>query len=510
MKRTAFLAGLLLPGLLLVAACSHADPAAQYASAQQAFAAEDYAAARKAVLGALDGDVGNRDMLLLLARTQLKLGDGDGAQSTLTHLEEGGLASVELVRMKAEAAILRGQPQAALTLLGQDGSADAWRLRASAQSALDNSPAALEALRRGLAANPRDYALVHDYARFLIAAQDYAAAAKAVETLRQLGPKRLDTLMTAGMLAAQQGQLPSAKQSFSAAADAFPARVEPLTALASLADMEGQVDAAQQIVARAAKIAPSHPEVIDLTVLLASEKGDWETVRKTLVGQEATLDPRSANGMSYAEALLRLGHPEQARAMFAQALLLSPQNPYARLMLAEAQLAVGDARAALRTVQPLSDSVLAGERELDLAARAAKAANDPAAGAMLARLQSPAFKASRQLAGAGQAALVRQDWPAALAAFGQIPGHETDPEVLRRMALAALRSGQGDAALGYADRALELAPRNADNMHMAALVRLELGRDRDQMLRLMKDAGQLDPANRLIRADLARAVNAGG
>lgn len=504
MKRSALLAG-----LLLLAACSRVDPAAQYALAQKAFAAEDYAAARTAVLGALDSDGGNRDMQLLLARTQLKLGDGDGAQATLTRLEEGGFTSAELVRMKAEAAILRGQARAALDLLGQDETAGAWRLRAAAHTALDDSPAALDALRRGLAADSRDYALVHDYARFLIAAQDYPAAAKAVETLRQLGPRRLDTLMTAGMLAAQLGQLPSAKQSFTAAADAFPSRVEPLTALASLADMEGQVDAAQQIVARAAKIAPAHPEVVDLTVLLASEKGDWETVRKTLVGQEATLDPRSANGMSYAEALLRLGHPEQARAMFAQALLLSPQNPYARLMLAEAQLAVGDARTALRTVQPLSDSVLAGQRELDLALRAAKAANDPSAGVLQARLQSPDLKANQQRASAGQAALVRQDWPAALAAFGQIPGHENDAEVLRRMALAALRSGQGAAALGYADRALEIAPRNADNLHMAALVRLEQGTDRDQMLRLMKQASQLDPANRVIRADLARAVNVG-
>ncbi|GEO00602.1 hypothetical protein NSE01_24340 [Novosphingobium sediminis] len=505
MKRSALLAA-----LLLLAACSRTDPAAQYASAQKAFAAEDYAAARAQVLGALDGDGGNRDMMLLLARTQLKLGDGDGAQATLTRLEEGGLASAELSRMKAEAAILRGQPQAALTLLGRDNTADAWRLRAAAQNANGNSPAALDALRRGLAVDPRNYALVHDHARFLIAAQDYPAAGKAVETLRQLGPGRLDTLMMAGSLAAKLGQLAAAKQNFSAAADAFPARVEPLTALASLADMEGQIDAALQIVARAAKIAPNHPEVIDLTVLLASEKGDWETVRKTLVGQEATLDPRSANGMSYAEALLRLGHPEQARAMFAQALLLSPQNPYSRLMLAEAQLAVGDARTALRTVQPLSDSVLAGERALDLAVRAAKAANDPSAGALLARLQSPAFKASQQLANAGQAAMVRQDWPAVLAAFGQIPGHENDAEALRRMALAALRSGQADVALSYADRALDLAPRNADNLHMAALVRLESGRDRDQMLRLMKAASQLDPANRVIRADLARAMNAGG
>lgn len=505
MKRAALLAA-----LLLVSACSRADPAAQFASAQQAFAAEDYATARTQVLGALDSDGGNRDMLLLFARTQLKLGDGDGAQATLTRLEEAGVTSPELVRMKAEAAIMRGQPQAALNLLGRDGSAESWRLRAAAHSGLDDSPAALDALRRGLAVDGRNYALVHDYARFLLAAQDYREAGKAIETLRQLAPRRLDTLMMSGTLAAQQGQLDAAARSYTAAADAFPSRVEPLTALASLADMQGKVDAALAIVARAAKIAPGHPEVIDLTVLLASEKGDWETVRKALVSQEMTLDPRSANGLSYAEALLRLGHPEQARAMFAQALLLSPQNPYARIMLAEAQLAVGDAATALRTVQPLSDSALAGPRELDLAVRAAKAANDPSADALVARLRSPALKVNERLVNVGQAALVRQDWQAALAAFGQIPGHDNDAEVLRRMALAASRAGQVDVALGYADRALDLAPRNADMMHTAALVRLEAGRDRDKMLRLMKEASQLDPANRLFRADLARAVGASG
>ncbi len=500
----------LIIAALLVAGCSHADPAAQFAAAKQAFAAEDYAAARTNALAALDADGSNRALLLLLVRAQLRLGDGDGAQSALSRLEDAGVHTAETARLKAEAAILRGQPDAALTLLGTDGDAEAWRLRAAAHAAQDDSAAALEALRRGMAANGRSYALVHDYATFLIASQDYSGASAALEMLRQLGPRRLDTLMVAGALAAATGKLDDAKRSFSAAADAFPARVEPLTALASLADMQGQIDAAIALVARAAKISPTHHEVVDLTVQLASEKGDWETVRKALVGQESTLDPRSANGMTYAEALLRLGHPEQARAIFAQALLLSPQNPYARMMLAEAQLAVGDAPGALRTVRPLSDSVLAGQRELDLAARAAKAANDPAAGPLMARLQSPQLKLNEQLAGAAQAAMIRQDWKAALAAYGQIPGYDGDAEVLRRMAAAAARSGDADAGLRFADRALELAPRNADMLHTAGLVRLETGRDRESMVRLMQEASRMDPANRLFRADLARAIAAAG
>jgi hypothetical protein len=40
-------------------------------------------------------------------------------------------------------------------------------------------------------------------------------------------------------------------------------------------------------------------------------------VRQLLAPHEVDLDPRTPNGLTYAEALLRLGHPEQARVMFA-------------------------------------------------------------------------------------------------------------------------------------------------------------------------------------------------
>lgn len=506
---------LLLAALLLASACSQVDPAEQFAAARMAFAAEDYVAARTSVVAALDADGAGsegtgREMLLLLARTQLKLADGDGAQATLVRLEEAGVRSAEIVRMKAEAAILRGQPDAALTLLGQDDDPEAWRVRAAAHSAKDDATAALEALRRGLVKGGRSYGLVRYYAAFLLAAEDYPRAASAIDTLRQLGPKRLDTLMMAGELATQLGRMDEAKRAYSAAAEAYPVRIEPLTALATLAEMQGQLDTAIALVERAAKIVPGNPDVLALRVQFASEQGDWETVRKTLVHDEATLDPRSPNGMSYAEALLRLGHPEQARALFARAHSLSPNNPFTRLMLAEAQLATGDAAAALRTVRVLSDSVLAGERELDLAVRAAQKAGDPAAAGLLARLKAPQLAQLQKLAAEGEAALSRKDWTGALSAYRQISGHENDSEVLRRMADASAKAGQADAAIAYADKALSLAPRNADMLHTAGLVRLEAGRDREEMLRLIQQASQLDPANRLFRANLARANAAAG
>lgn len=500
---------LMAAGLLLASACSSHDPAESFARARQEFAAEDYASARTDVLAALESDSDNREMLTLLVRAQLLLGDGDGAQATLTRLKEAGWQGPELVRMAAEAALLRDQPGQTLSLLGNDSTPDAWRLRAAAHVALDESPAALEAFRKGMVAG-EDFQLARDYARFLLAAQDYAGAEAAMATVRKLGPARMDALQLEGEIAQSQNRLDEAQAAFGRAAKAFPARIEPLLALSDLADMRGKLDEASAYLARATAIAPRDSRVIRLTVQLASEKGEWEKVRMMLAPREASLDPRSLDGLTYAEAMLRLGHPEQARAIFAKALLLSAQNPYARLMLAESQLATGDGASALRTIRPLADSVLAGQRELDLAVRAAKAANDPTAGGLEARLRSPQLIEWQKLSAAGQAALARHDWAAAIDAYRRIPGYEGDAEVLKRLAFASSQAGRNDEAIGFADRALTIEPRNADMLHVAGLARLNAGRDREAALRLMERACELDPANKLFRADLARAATTSG
>jgi len=499
MKRT-----LILAALLMTSACLQADPAQQFAAARNAFAAEDYGAARTNLLAALDTAGADKAMLLLLAQAQLRLGDGEGAKATLAQLESAGGKTAEATRLLAEAAVLRGQPENALELLGSDADPEAWRVRAAAHAALEDNAAALEAMQKGLAAGG-NFALLHDYAVYLVAAQDYAGAGAALAKMRVLGPERLDTLMLGGDLAANQDQFDAARRAYQAAKAKFPARSEPLTALATLAEMQGKLDEAIALVEQAAKIAPRSAQVEALRVQFAAEQGDWEKVRTMLAGQESTLEPRSANGMSYAEALLRLGHAEQARALFAKALSLSPQNPFARLMLAEAQLETGDAAAALGTIQPLSDSVMADTRALELASKAAHAAGDPSAASLVARLHSPQTQINQTLVAAGEAATIRGNWNAAIAAFRQLPGYESDAEVLKRLALASSKAGQPAEAIAFADKALALAPRNADMPHIAGLVRLEAGKDTEQARALLAQAVQLDPSNRLFRADLGRA-----
>ncbi|MFC3214556.1 tetratricopeptide repeat protein [Novosphingobium panipatense] len=90
--------------------------------------------------------------------------------------------------------------------------------------------------------------------------------------------------------------------------------------------------------------------------------------------------------MTYGEALLHLGHAEQARAIFRRAVLHFPHNLYAQLMLGRAQLAAGDAASSWETLAPLARSTLARPDVLEPAVQAARAAGAPEAAGLQMRL----------------------------------------------------------------------------------------------------------------------------
>lgn len=492
-----------LPLLLALAACSD-SPEDLIARAKQEYAAQDFLAARNDLAAALRADPSNRAALVLLARAQLRLSDGEGAQGSIAQLKAAGMKGEELARMEAEALLILGQTQQAIDLVAKDQSADAWRIRAAARIKLDDSAGAIAAFEAGLAAGG-GYLITLDYGRYLLGTGDLARAEAQAGRLAQYDPDAMASLMLGADVAWKLGRSAEAHKAWAQATKLYPKRIEPLLAAANAYDSQGKVDEAIELAARAAEIAPENPELFDLQVMLASEKGQWDKVREMLAPREAELSPISANGLAYAEALLRLGHSEQARAWFERAMLLSPNNPYSRLMAAEAQLATGDAAKAYATVKPLADSVLAGPRELELAERAARAAGDPAAEAIKARLQSAQLRQAQALAEAGHAALARRDWNAAIEAFGQLSELGTDGEVHKRLAFALSMAGRHDEAIVHADKALVLRPDNPDMLHIAGLARLNAGRDKPKALALLKAAIERDPNSMQFRADLARA-----
>ncbi len=508
MKKAPILPLALMPLALIIASCGD-DPAARIARAREEIAGMELGAARIDLTAALAAKGEDAELLKLLAGVQLRLGDGDGAQASADRLERLGFKGPELNQIRAEAALLRGQAEQALTMLSDDNSTTAWRVRAAAKIAMKDTQGGIDAMRRGVAVG-NDPLLLRDYARFLIDAQDLDGAEAQVAKLSRLKADGFDALMLSADIAARRGKMAEAHTTLERVAARYPKLADPWIARAKAYDIEGKLDDAIAMTERAAALAPNDRGVTDLNVQFASMKGDWDTVRTVLSKQEGTLDPISPNGLTYAEAMLRTGHPEQARAMFQRALGRSPNNPYSRLMLAQSQLATGDAAAAYATVRPLSDSMLAGEEELDVAEKAARAMGSADADALKARLAAVRTSQTVALNNKGRAAIAREDWNGAIDAYGQLAQMGKDAEVMKRLALALSHAGRTDEAIVAADQARVLRPDDPDMTYMAGYVRAVGGRDRATALGLLQQARDKDPGNAVFQRSLARFSPAQG
>jgi len=509
MRKTILRMTLPLVALGSLAGCGD-SPDALFEKAKASFAAEDYNSARLQVATALKDEPNNTAMLELLVESQLRMGDPDGAEGAIGRLERaGGSSGPALNLMKAQVALLRGKPAQAIKLAAGNADPEAWLVRAQAHLALDENAKAVEAFTQGLEAGG-ELRLAEAYARFLLQGNDIPGTTRVYQRMVKLDPKAYETMVLAGDLAAAQGKTEQAIKAFTAISEAYPERAAPLLALANQYDALGKVDEAIAAVRKAEAIAPDSAAVQDLKIQLWAEKGEWTRIRDALQGREADLVPGSGLQMKYAEALLRLGHGEQARLLFNRAVLALPGNPYARMMLGEAQLATGDNAGAWQTLKPLAIGTLARPEVLERAAKAARAVGAPEAAALEARLQPERVKASMALIEKGQGAVVRQDWPTVLAVYGKLAQQGEDAEVFKYLALAHSRLGHGPDALRYADRASALAPNNPDYLYLAGVVRLDAGSDLVGARRYLEAASSIDPDNALILRALNKAKAAAG
>ena len=501
---------LILPALLVLSACGE-SPEQSFAKAQREFAAHDYAAARVHLAAALQSKPGDRAILLLQAKTQLALGDGDGAGTALATLAGNAAPSGELAELSGEAALLRKAPDVALRLLGDAKTAEAERLRALALIQKQDMAGAQQHFEMGLTAggNARLFA---DYARFRLLAGDIAGADELATKAAKADPNAIDTLLIGAVVAVRHGNLKSAFDLYSRAAGLYPASIAALTGQAAVLGDLGRTDEMAKVLDRAGVLAPKDPTVVYLRARFAASKKDWAAVRAIIQPAESSLKLLDPLRQIYGEALLHLNLAQQAIAQLEPISLATPGNREAVRLLAEAKLAAGDPAGAMATLRPLADSPAARSDELVLMAKAAQAADDPAAAGYAARAKRPAPQAlGRDLADA-DAAMRSGNWAGAVQAYDRLLA-ATDGKnivVLNNMAYAQLMLGNQAKALDYSARALRLAPDNASVLDTAGWTQLRAGRDIGKARQLLRRAASLAPQNATIRAHLAEAERAPG
>ncbi len=505
MIRTRQLAStLLLAGAL--AACSP-SPETRFADAKEAFAANDFRAARISLIAGLKDAPGNDEMRLLLARSQIALGDGEGAAASLDALSDAFARQDRVVLMRAETDVLRGRFDEALAAVEGMDIAAADRIRALAFVGQEKFDAAAEAFAQGAAREGANARLLASYARFELARGDLDKASDLVASGAKEEPKLVEAHLVRGEIETRRNNLRSALGAYDRALELHPANFDGRLGKANTLARLDRFDEASAIAADLASEAPDDRGVAFLDARIAAGQGEWQRVRKLLQPHEADLRDGTGLVAIYGESLVEIGQPAVALGVLEPELNRQPNSRPLRTLVARAQLAAGNSDDALATIRPLASRPDATPAELRLAARAAKEAGSDSAVEFARRVDRPSAEwIGGELAKADQA-LRNEQWSVAEARYESILSRTggSNAMVLNNLAFAKDRQGKRDEALKLALEAARMEPDNASILDTAGWLLVQTG-SRARGLEMLRRAAELAPDNPTIRRHLDEAV----
>jgi tetratricopeptide (TPR) repeat protein len=488
---------------LLVTACSE-DPAQRAARAREAYESHDYRAAQVDLAAALEAAPGDPALLELHARNALALGDGIAAAASLEKLPQDRRPA-DFTQLAGEASLLRGLPDEALAALGSDKSPAAQRIRALAYLAKDDRAAAAQTFDVGTAGKA-DARLLADHARFRLMEGDLRQARQLADRARAADKNSLDASLADAEVATAEGRLAQALAAYDSAAKAYPGNLAALSGKAAVLGDLGRTAEMDKVLAALADVRGGG-QVAYLQARAAAARGDWSTVRSILQANENQLADREEASVLYAQALVRLKQPEQARARLQPLLTRNPQSATLRRELAKAQLAAGDARGATETMRPFAEVRTADAEDLRLLATAAEKSGDPEAAALAQKARYPSPQALAATLAQADTAMRQSNWGNAIAAYDRILAvtDGKNPLVLNNMAYAQGQLGNTAKALEFAEKAWRVAPAEPSVLDTLGWLLVDTGKDRARGLRLLREAAGKAPGNATIARHLREA-----
>ena len=452
--------------------------------------------ARIELLNAIKDDPGNPVAHLLQARVYLAISNGVAAEAELDLAVRNGLRPGRIHHLMAEAWLLQGDPDRALSEADPSRvpaafAADAARIRGRAQAVLDRDDAAKAEFATAVRLAPKNALAWADLARYRLHEGDRTGAATAATEAIRLQSRRTDVLVLQGIIARLVSGKAASLRWFDRALAVDPNDVPALLEkAATLGDM-GRNREMLAVTRKALGLSPNNPLAFYLQAVMAARVGNWPLAAMLMQRTQGVIDDVPAVLLVQGLVAYRTGNTNAAIDALTRLLSRQPANIVARRGLGAAQSAVGDNIGAIETLKPLADLPGADTRTLELLARAYDASGQPeAAEPYLARV------ASRGTA----LALQKQGLPQRRAA-----------------AMAALRQGRWRDAAMLGSAVIAGAPASFDGYNLRGVARMSLG-DRagaiaDFRAAISRSGGRPEPSRNLaetflLTGDLAQAREA--
>ena len=310
----------------------------------------------------LDKEPRNTEARLLLASSQLRLGDARGAQTEIKRAIRQGATPQDTARLEGEIHLALGEARQLLERL-DNGSlkiaeADGLILRGKALSALGQAEEALAVFEKALAADPDSIPARVGHAAALAALGRADEALAALASVLETAPATADARLLETRILMRRGQFAQAEAALARARDlppgslSLPERALVLGTLAEAQLGQGKIAAAQAAYDGLVKVSPEAPLTRLLSARIALAKGEYPAaiaeLQRLIIAMPDLLQARMLLGAAH----FSQDNLVQAESVLAELVQTAPDNIEARTLLARARLKLGKADDALNVLTP--------------------------------------------------------------------------------------------------------------------------------------------------------------
>jgi putative PEP-CTERM system TPR-repeat lipoprotein len=378
-RQTRCLVACLLACATALGACSGPSVDSLLADGKRLLDGNDRKGAELQLQNALKKQPENGEARFLLGRLRFEAWDFESAEKELRAAWQAGYEANQVAPLLARSLLEVGQPDKVLSDINpatlNDPAArallDTYRARAQlAQGNVEEATAMSDAVLR---ASPQLAAAWVTQAQLLVYGKDLKKASQVLDGVLANHPDDVDALILQAKIAGAQRQYGVAQARRETAVAAAPAAAWPRIALISMLLAADRVDEVRQQVEILREVPGGAVEATMFDAQLALKDKNYQEARDA-VAQVLKVVPNHLPALLVAGiSELALGSLEAAETHLAKSLQLSPANPMARRLLAEARWKLGKLEAARAALEPVllsgtADSLsfaLAGQIEME-------------------------------------------------------------------------------------------------------------------------------------------------